>query len=90
MLLVLVLGDVGVRTQIIPSQQNAQVQPELGGLTPDQGDPTAIIGKSSAEATAAMAGFLGLPPATLLALQLGLVVLVVLLLAAARQMSRAP
>jgi hypothetical protein len=90
MLLVLVLGDVGVRTQIIPSQQNAQVQPELGGLTPDQGDPTAIIAKTSTEATAATPGFLGLPPATLLALQVGLAVVVVLLLAAAWQMSRAP
>ncbi|HSN78351.1 MAG TPA: zf-HC2 domain-containing protein [Anaerolineae bacterium] len=88
MLLVLVVGDMGVRTQIIPSQQTAQVQPELGGLTPDQGDPTAIIAKTST--TAATPGFLGLPPATLLALQVGLAVLVALLLAAAWQMSRAP
>jgi hypothetical protein len=90
MLLVLVLGDVGVRTQVLPSQQTARVQPELGGLTPDQGDPTAIIAKTSTEATAAMPGFLGLPPATLLALQVGLAMVVVLLLAAAWQMSRAP
>jgi hypothetical protein len=90
MLLVLVLGDVGVRTQILPSQQMALVQPELGGLTPDQGDPTAVIAKTSTEATAATSGFLGLPPATLLALQVGLAVVVVLLLAAAWQMSRAP
>jgi hypothetical protein len=90
LLLVLVVGDVGVRTQILPSQQTVRVQPELGGLTPDQGDPTAIIAKSSAESTAATPGFLGLPPATLLALQVGLAVVVVLLLAAARQMSRAP
>jgi hypothetical protein len=90
MLFVLVLGDVGVRTQIIPPQQTAQVATELGGLTPDQGDPTAIIAKAPTEATTAALGFLGLPPATLLALQIGLAVLVVLLLAAARQMSRAP
>lgn len=90
MLLVLVLGDVGVRTQIIPSQQTAQVATELGGLTPDQGDPTAIIAKTSPSATTATPGFLGLPPATLLILQVGLAMLVVLLLATARQMSRAP
>jgi hypothetical protein len=90
MLLVLVVGDVGVRTQIIPSQQTEQVRTELGGLTPDQGDPTAIIAKTSTPDTTATPGFLGLPPATLLALQIGLAVLVALLLAAAWQMSRAP
>jgi len=90
MLLVLVVGDAGVRTEIIPSQQTAQVSTELGGLTPDQGDPTAIIAKTSTAATTAAPGFLGLPPATLLALQVGLAVLVALLLAAAWQMSRAP
>ena len=90
LLLVLVVGDVGVRIQIIPSEQTAQVSTELGGLTPDQGDPTAIIAKTSTAATTAAPGFLGLPPATLLALQVGLAVLVALLLAAAWQMSRAP
>lgn len=90
MLMVLVLGDVGVRTQIIPAQQSAQVTAELGGLAPDQGDPTAITAKAPTEAAAAAPGFLGLPPAALLALQVGLAALVVVLLAAAWQLSRAP
>ena len=90
MLLVLVLGDVGVRTQVLPTAQTAQVQPELGGLTPDQGDPTAIIAKAPSEAATAAPGFLGLPPGVLLALQIGLAVLVALLLAGAWQLSRAP
>ena len=90
MLLVLVVGDVGVRSELIPAPQTAQVQPELGGLTPDQGDPTAIIAKAPTEATAAAPGFLGLPPAVLLALQIGLALLVVVLLAGAWQLSRAP
>ncbi len=90
MLLVLVLGDVGVRTELIPSPQTAPFQAELGGLTPDQGDPTTIIAKAPAEAAAAATGFLGLPPAALLALQVGLAVLVVVLLAGAWQLSRAP
>ncbi len=90
MLLVLLVGDVGVRTEIIPAAQTAQVQPELGGLTPDQGDPTAIIAKVPTEAATAAPGFLGLPPGVLLALQIGLAVLVVLLLAGAWQLSRAP
>ena len=76
MLLVLLVGDVGVRTEIIPATADRQVQPELGGLTPDQGDPTAIIAKAPTEAATAAPGFLGLPPATLLALQIGLAVLV--------------
>ena len=90
MLLVLVLGDVGMRTQLLPTAQTAQMQPELGGLTPDQGDPTAIIAKAPSEAATAAPGFLGLPPGVLLALQIGLAVLVALLLAAAWQLSRAP
>jgi hypothetical protein len=89
MLLVLVLGDVGVRTEVLPAPQVAQVEPELGGLTPDQGDPTVIIAKAPTD-TAAAAGFLGLPPGVLLALQIGLTVLVVLLLVGAWQLSRAP
>jgi hypothetical protein len=89
MLAVLVLGDVGVRTEVLPAPQVAQVQPELGGLTPDQGDPTAIIAKAPTDAVSA-AGFLGLPPGVLLALQIGLTVLVVLLLVGAWQLSRAP
>lgn len=90
MLLVLVVGDVGVRTEIIPAAQTAQVQPELGGLTPDEGDPTAIIAKAPTEAATGSPGFLGLPPGVLLALQIGLAVLVILLLAGAWQLSRAP
>ncbi len=90
MLLVLLVGDVGVRTQVLPAPQNAQVQPELGGLTADQGDPTAIIAKAPTEAATSAPGFLGLPPALLLTLQIGLAVLVVLLLAGAWQLSRAP
>ena len=90
MLMVLVVGDVGVRTEIVPGLQSAQVQTELGGLTPDQGDPTAIIAKAPTEAADSAPRFLGLPPAALLALQVGLAVLVVLLLAGAWQLSRAP
>lgn len=90
MLLVLVLGDVGVRTEIIPGAQTAQVQPELGGLTPDQGDPTAIIAKAPTDAAAATPGFLGLPQSALLAMQIGLAMLVVLLMLGAWQLSRAP
>lgn len=88
LLLVLVLGDVGMRTQALPGPQTAQV--ELGGLAPDQGDPTAIIAKAPTDAAQAAAGFLGLPPEALLAVQIGLAVLVVLLLAGAWQLSRAP
>ncbi len=90
MLLVLVLGDVGTRTELLPGPQTAQVQVELGGLAPDQGDPTAIIAKASTEAAAAAPGFLGLPPGVLLAVQIGLAVLVVLFMAGAWQLSRAP
>jgi hypothetical protein len=90
MLLVLVVGDVGVRSELIPGQQSAQVQTELGGLTPDQGDPTAIIAKAPTEAASATPGFLGLAPTALLALQIGLAVLVLVLLAGAWQLSRAP
>lgn len=90
LLLVLVVGDVGVRTPVLPAAQTAQVQPELGGLTPDEGDPTAVIAKASTDAVAASPGFLGLAPTALLALEIGLAVLVALLLAAAWQLSRAP
>lgn len=90
LLAVLVLGDVGVRTEVLPAPQTAQVQPELGGLAPDQGDPTAIIAKAPTEAVAENAGFLGLPAGVLLALQIGLAVLVALLLVGAWQLSRAP
>jgi anti-sigma factor RsiW len=90
MLLVLVLGDVGVRTETITPLQTAQVQTEMGGLTPEEGDPTAIIAKAPSEAAVAAPGFLGLPPTTLLALQVGLAILVVVLLAGAWQLSRAP
>lgn len=90
MLAVLVLGDVGVRMEALPAPQTAQIQPELGGLAPDQGDPTAIIAKASTEAVAENAGFLGLPAGVLLALQIGLAVLVALLLVGAWQLSRAP
>ncbi|MFZ2361668.1 MAG: hypothetical protein WA040_20175 [Anaerolineae bacterium] len=90
MLLVLLVGDVGVRTEIIPAAQTAQVQPELGGLTSDQGDPTAVIAKAPTDVAVAAPGFLGLPPGVLLALQIGLAVLVALLLVGAWQLSRAP
>lgn len=89
MLLVLLVGDIGARSQILPAPQNAQVQPQRGGLTADQGDPTAIIAKAPTEAAAAT-GFLGLAPTALLALEIGLAVLVALLLAGAWQLSRAP
>lgn len=90
MLLVLVLGDVSTRGQNTPAQPVAQTQPELGGLASGQGDPTTIIGKAPTEAASAAAGFLGLAPATVLALEVALAVLVLLLLAAAWQLSRAP
>lgn len=89
-LLVLVLGDLGVRAQMwnhAPTERAVQ----LGGLAADQGDPTAILGKASTDAVVlAPAGFLGIPAATLLVIEIVLAVLAVILLIAARQMSRAP
>ena len=90
MLLVLLVGDMGTRSQNVVSQPATQAQAELGGLAPDQGDPTTVIAKAPTAAAVAAPGFLGLPPATLLALEIGLAVLVLLLLVAAWQLSRAP
>lgn len=89
-LLVLVMGDLSVRAQMwnsAPTERAAQ----LGGLAADQGDPTAILGKTSTDPVVlAPAGFLGIPATTLLVVEIVLAILAIGLLVAARQMSRAP
>lgn len=89
LLLVVLVGDVGVRTQWFAAQPVA-TRAELGGLTADQGDPTAIIAKASPEAAILAPTLLGLPQSVLLAVEIGLALLAVALLLLARQMSQAP
>lgn len=89
LLVVLLVGDIGARTQLWATQPDA-TRAVLGGLTADQGDPTAIIAKASTASAAVQPVFLGLAPGALLMLEIGLAVLVVALLLLARQRSRAP
>ena len=92
MLLVLMTGDLGMRWQLAGDGPTSALVAPSGGLTPDQGDPTGILAAKTAttEADAASpASFLGLAPATLLALEVGLAVLLLLLLAASWRMTRA-
>lgn len=87
-LLVLVVGDVGYRSGFLPLDQG----PALGGLTAEEGDPTAVLGKaptSQGPATPTPA-FLGLSPQLVLALQVGLAMLLALLLIASWHLARAP
>jgi len=89
LLLVVLIGDVGMRSHWFATQSIA-TRAELGGLAVDQGDPTAIIAKASPETAILAPTFLGLPQGVLLAVELGLAALAVALLLLARQMSRAP
>ncbi|MER2599737.1 MAG: zf-HC2 domain-containing protein [Caldilineales bacterium] len=90
LLLVVLIGDIGTRTQWLGEQTTA-TRTELGGLAADQGDPTAIIAKTSPATTALSAPtWLGLPAGVLLAVEIVLAVLAVGLLFLARQMSRGP
>jgi hypothetical protein len=89
-LLVLLLGDAGTRTQLLPNSQPAITQGELGGLAPGEGDPTDVLAKAPTTAPdAAVAGFLGLSPEALLILEIGLALLLVALLIAGWQLGRA-
>ena len=91
LLVVLVAGDAGMRWQTTGSGQSTALTAPSGGLAPDQGDPTGILAAKTAT-TALAAGqsatFLGLSPATLLALEMGLAVLLLMLLVASWRLSR--
>lgn len=85
MLLVITVGDMGVRWQAVDAPSSVALQAPSGGLAPDQGNPTGILAAKTAtveEVAATPATFLGLQPATLLALEAGLAALALLLLAA--------
>ena len=90
-LLVLAAGDGAVRYQWLSSSpgQEAVSSVETGGLAPEEGDPTAIMGKASTTEPAAQpAGtFLGLPAPLLTALQVVLLAALLFLLAAHWQLS---
>ena len=87
-LLVLVVGDMGYRNGFLPIDAG----PVVGGLTAEEGDPTAVLGKvPTTEGSGAPAvGFLGLSPQLILVLQVGLAVLLALLLIASWRLARAP
>ena len=90
-LVVLMVGDLGTRVQLVPvAQQPAISQTETGGLAAEDGDPTSIIAKAPTTDPDAQdaAGFLHLAPGVLLALEAALALLLVVLLVAAWQLSR--
>lgn len=90
LLLVVLMGDAGTRVHLFPVSQPAISQGDQGGLAPDQGDPTSVIAKApTTDSAAAAAGFLGLAPLPLLALEVGLALLLVALLVVGKQLSRA-
>ena len=92
LLVVLVAGDFGTRWQVSGGAPSSALVAPAGGLAADQGDPTGILAAKTptTEASAAsQAAFLGLAPTTLLALEVGLAVLLLLLLAANWRMTRA-
>ena len=88
-LLIVLVGDVGTRSHLFPTSQPLVSQVEQGGLAPDQGDPTGVIAKApTTDPDAATAGFLGLQPQALLALEIGLALLLIVLLVSGWQLSR--
>lgn len=91
LLVVLVAGDFGTRWQTGSHAASSALVAPSGGLAADQGDPTGILAAktpTSDPAASRSATFLALPPATLLALEVGLAVLLLLLLAASWRLSR--
>lgn len=91
LLVVFVAGDFGTRWQASSHAPASALVAPSGGLAPDQGDPTGILAAKTATTAADAASpatFLGLPPATLLALEVGLTVLLLLLLAASWRVTR--
>ena len=88
-LLIVLVGDVATRGPLFPTSQPGITQGEQGGLAPEQGNPTGVIAKApTTDPNAAAAGFLGLPPLALLALEVGLALLLVALVVAGWQLSR--
>ena len=91
LLVVLVAGDAGMRWQATSDGQSTSLTAPSGGLTLDQGDPTGILAAKTATtdpAASQSATFLGLAPTTLLTLEVGLALLLLLLLAASWRLSR--
>lgn len=91
LLVVFVAGDVGTRLQLAGDALSSALVAPTGGLAPDQGDPTGILAAKTPTtdpAAGQSATFLGLSPATLLALEVGLAVLLLLLLAASWRLSQ--
>lgn len=91
LLVVVAVGDVGMRWQTQEGAPAAVWQAPAGGLETGQGDPTGILAAktpTTEEAAAPSATFLGLAPNALLTLEVGLAVLLILLLAASWRMSR--
>lgn len=91
LLVVLVAGDFGARWQAGGIASPSALVAPSGGLAPDQGDPTGILAAKTptTEANAvSTATLLGLAPSTLLALEVGLAVLLLLLLAASWRLNR--
>ncbi|HRX04839.1 MAG: hypothetical protein KDI07_09945 [Anaerolineae bacterium] len=92
LLVVLVAGDFGTRWQASGHTSASALVAPAGGLALDQGDPTGITAAKTATTESGIASpatFLGLPQTTLLALEVGLAILVLLLLAAGWRMTRA-
>jgi hypothetical protein len=87
-LLLFVVGDLAYRNGFLPLDQG----PTVGGLTAEEGDPTAVLGKvpTTEEPVASPSLFLGLSSQVVLALQVGLAVLLTLLLIASWRLARAP
>lgn len=91
LLLVVLAGDLGIGWQTAGGEQSSALVAPSGGLAPDQGDPTGILAAKTAtteEAAQSPATFLGQSPAVVLALEAGLVILLLLLLAASWRMAR--
>lgn len=91
LLVIFVTGDLGTRLQVAGDAAASALVAPSGGLAPDQGDPTGILAAKTPTtdpAASTATTFLGLPSATLLALEVGLLVLLILLLAASWRLSR--
>ncbi len=85
-LLVLIVGNLGLQPQLAPSA------PQAAGLTPDEGNPTAIIAKTSTSDAALQTASPSpwLSPGLILSLEVGLAVFLALFLVAGWQQARAP
>ena len=91
LLLVFVVGDVSTQWRLVGDGPSSALVAPSGGLAPDQGDPTGILAAKTATTESGVQSqttFLSLPPATLLALEIGLAVLLLLLLAASWRLGR--